>query len=392
MNSAKTLSRLLAWILVTSVHTAHADNPPERWIDEDTGHEVIWLTRRPGSNVSLYFHQNPFTAEGDKMVFTGGTEDGQRAFTVDLDTLAIEQITDQSTSHEVVAPKSRTLYYRNGRTIYATHLDTKETRTIGQIPEDIHRGPPLSVNADESLLASSYAIGVDEYYEKPRSVWFTEIYEAHLPNGLYTVDIETGKIRIIHTENEWLGHIQFSPADPQQLMFCHEGPWHLLDRIWLIRTDGPGLRHIHPRTVEGEIAGHEFWGPGGERIWFDLQIPRGENFYLAGAHIESEEEILYPLDASEWSYHYNISSDGTLFCGDGGDRRSVAGERAGQWIYLYRPEGEELEVERLVNLEDHDYSLEPNVHFTPDGKWVVFRSNMHGSAQVYAVAVEKEAE
>ncbi|MGO8838880.1 MAG: hypothetical protein ACLQQ0_15790 [Limisphaerales bacterium] len=40
----------------------------------------------------------------------------------------------------------------------------------------------------------------------------------------------------------------------------------------------------------------------------------------------------------------------------------------------------------------HDYALEPNARFSPDGKWVVFRSNMRGSSQVYAVEVKKAGE
>ena len=39
----------------------------------------------------------------------------------------------------------------------------------------------------------------------------------------------------------------------------------------------------------------------------------------------------------------------------------------------------------------HDYRLEPNVHFTPDGKWLVFRSNMEGHNGVYAVELAKAA-
>jgi oligogalacturonide lyase len=39
----------------------------------------------------------------------------------------------------------------------------------------------------------------------------------------------------------------------------------------------------------------------------------------------------------------------------------------------------------------HDYDLEPNVNFTPDGKWIVFRSNMFGPAHVFAVEVAKAA-
>ena len=37
----------------------------------------------------------------------------------------------------------------------------------------------------------------------------------------------------------------------------------------------------------------------------------------------------------------------------------------------------------------HDYQLEPNVTFTPDGQWIVFRSNMHGTSHVYMVEIEK---
>ena len=43
----------------------------------------------------------------------------------------------------------------------------------------------------------------------------------------------------------------------------------------------------------------------------------------------------------------------------------------------------------LVDLSAHDYTLEPNVTFTPDGRWLVFRSNMHGVAHVYAVELAK---
>jgi oligogalacturonide lyase len=48
-----------------------------------------------------------------------------------------------------------------------------------------------------------------------------------------------------------------------------------------------------------------------------------------------------------------------------------------------------LNAERLVDLSKHDYELEPNGIFTPDGKWVVFRSNLHGPTHVYAVEVAR---
>jgi len=42
-----------------------------------------------------------------------------------------------------------------------------------------------------------------------------------------------------------------------------------------------------------------------------------------------------------------------------------------------------------MNLAKHDYRLEPNVTFSPDGKWIIFRSNILGPTQIYAVEVQK---
>jgi len=46
-------------------------------------------------------------------------------------------------------------------------------------------------------------------------------------------------------------------------------------------------------------------------------------------------------------------------------------------------------AERLVNMSKHDYRLEPNVTFSPDMKWIIFRSNMLGPVHVYAVEIAK---
>jgi oligogalacturonide lyase len=165
-----------------------------------------------------------------------------------------------------------------------------------------------------------------------------------------------------------------------------------------------------------EIEGHEFFSYDGKWIWYDLQTPRSKEFWLAGVNIETGERIRYPIAREHWSVHYNISRDGKLFAGDGGGPGSVANQTPlpnpqrlsppgnGQWIYLFTPTGEPKEtvnvggetvkvgkfaVEKLVDLSKHDYGLEPNVTITPDNKWVVFRSNIHGRTHVYAVEVAK---
>jgi oligogalacturonide lyase len=221
-----------------------------------------------------------------------------------------------------------------------------------------------------------------------KAEYFDRIFQAHPPYDLFVVDLRTGGApRVINHEDTWLGHVLFSPADPNLLMFCHEGPWHLVDRIWTIDARGGSPpRLMHRRTADREIAGHEFFSPAGRTIWFDLQVPRGVTFYLAGVDVRSGATRRYHMTRDQWSIHFNQSPDGLLFAGDGGDATQVAHATDGRWIYLYRPAGDHLEAERLVNMQHHGYRpLEPNVHFSPDGRWVIFRSDIEGQPQIYAV-------
>jgi oligogalacturonide lyase len=238
-------------------------------------------------------------------------------------------------------------------------------------------------------MAGTHSEGRREILQRfpKKANYFDRIFEAKLPTQLFTIDLRTAQSDIIHEEAAWLNHLQFSPTDRNQLMYCHEGPWHKLHRIWLVDIASKESRKIHERTVEREIAGHEFWAPDGQTIWFDLQIPRGETFFLAGYNLSTQQETRYAVARDKWSVHYNISRDQKLFCGDGGDRNSVARAPDGKWVYLFKPSGDKLEATRLVNLSEHDYELEPNVHFSPDGRWIIFRSNMHGVPHIYAVVL-----
>ena len=198
----------------------------------------------------------------------------------------------------------------------------------------------------------------------------------------------TGELKKLYSEKAWLNHVQFSPTDPNLLMYCHEGPWHKVNRIWTIDIRTGQTRLMHERTVDREIAGHEFFSRDGKKIWFDLQIPRGEIFYLAGADLATGEETRYRLDRNEWSIHFNLSPDQTLFAGDGGDSTQVAHAPDGRWIYLFKPGHDQLASTKLVNMQYHGYRpLEPNVHFSPDGKWVIFRASFEGESQIYAVEI-----
>ena len=147
---------LIAMIQVCAVVAfAQQQPPPREWIDPDTGHRVIRLSEEPGS-ASLYFHQNPYTPDGQKLIIT--TPSGLSA--INLSTHAIEKIVDGRVGVLIVGRKTGDVYYtrtatnNNVRTttVYATNLNTKATREIVKLPP---AASVASVNADETLLAGT---------------------------------------------------------------------------------------------------------------------------------------------------------------------------------------------------------------------------------------------
>jgi oligogalacturonide lyase len=190
-----------------------------------------------------------------------------------------------------------------------------------------------------------------------------------------------------------IDHQQFSPTDPNLLLYAHEGSWHEVDRIWTIRTDGSAQRLMYARTMDMEIAGHEWWSHDGQTIWFDLQTPRSHDFWIGGVNVNTGKITQYHIERDWWGVHFNSSRDDTLFASDGGDPTQVAFSKNGEWINLFRvqPDGS-VTREKLANLSKNNYvtgqgGIEPNVSITPDKKWVVFRANIQGPLQVYAVEI-----
>jgi oligogalacturonide lyase len=408
---------------------------PKEWIDKATGHRVVRLSEEDRSQ-SPYFHYYPYTADGKRLLFSSPTG----IYTVDLATRQIEPLVKavkneagelQRVGFIVVGHKRGLVYFSRGgfgnnrgqaATIYSINPDTKEEREIVKLARGSLVG---TVNADETLLAGSITdrpasqepganaaaesgavpgLGAPVRVPRNRRNLGTRL-DLHLPMDLITVDIATGEIKKIHHSTDWLNHLQFSPTDPQRLMFAHEGPWQRVDRVWSMNvTSGEEPKLVHKRMMTMEIAGHEFFGQDGKTMWYDLQTPKSEVFWLAGYELATGKRTWYHMAPEEWSVHFNVSPDGQLFAGDGGGPHSVAAPHNGTWIYLFRPElprndrsldGENsitagrFASEKLVDMSHHDYELEPNVTFTPDGKWIVFRSNMYGPSHVFAVEIAK---
>ena len=411
----------LVFGMAGTVFFAQAE-PPRDWIDPDTGHRIVRLDTGGGS--TLYFHDNAFSPEGDKLMFN--TPDG-------IASADVAKIGTADLKLEIVgqgrggyfARRTREIYFTAGGRgapgpITAVNIDTRQSRELalarglinsdetiavaknGSAKDPDGKYPPPPVRAAVPQLQRMFPgkkmedLTPDQQYSvKKEDGLAPRALNPGLQSFLFT-DLKTGAVRETGFQYGDLNHMQFNPVDPHLLLYCHEGTWHELDRTWTIRTDGTQMRLMHKRTMDMEINGHEWWSWNGKTVWFDLQTPRSQVFWIAGVSMDTGKEIRYHVERDWWGVHFNSSRDDTLFASDGGDPSQVAYSTDGQWINLFRVQADgTLKREKLANMARHNYvtgkgGVEPNVHITPDKKWVIFTGQFApGERHVYAVSVEK---
>ena len=426
--------------------------PPKTWVDKDTGHRIWRVSDEPNSG-GFYFNVNAYTPDGKQMIYTA--PDGIHVMKMATRTTKLLVANPPRPSdakgpmypgmlHALVAGyKTNSVFYTktdaaSGVTsVYKADTNSGDVRKLVDLPA---KRMIVCVNADETLAAGTYiegdATGKEygqnmpaapaqrpdnrvasdaqgpHYQPMDKGEMMERRLAARLPLVLFTIRLEPGPngekpgdIKILLHSTDWVNHLLFSPTDPTLLMYCHEGPWQKVDRIWMIHTDGTHNTLIHKRTMLMEIAGHEFWGLDGQTIWYDWQYPKGEDFFLAGYNLQTGKRTAFHMQRDEWSIHFNLTKDLDLFCGDGGDPGQVARAKDGEWIELFHPQtisgGPDalnestfwqpgvFHSERLVNMSHHYYREEPNVRFSPDKTLVLFTSNMFGPSYVFAAEVTK---
>lgn len=410
--------------------------PPKTWVDKDTGHRVIRLSDEPNSS-GFYFNVNAYTPDLKTMIYTA--PDG--IHTMEMATRKTKLLVPNPPKpagadgasqfrfggvHAIIAGrKSNSVFYTMAdpktrvTAIYKVDVYNGETTKLTDLPKGM---VVATINADETLGAgtindSDQATDYGANRVNPAGVQAGplvqpankgEMMEQRLasrtPLTLNTIDLKTGKLTVLLHSTDWVNHLLFSPKDPNLLMYCHEGPWQKVDRIWMIHTDGTHNTLIHKRTIAMEIAGHEFWGLDGETIWYDWQPIKGQDFYLAGLDLSTGKKTAFHMERNEWSIHFNLTKDLDVFTGDGGDPGQVAKAPDGEWIELFHPQMVKTDgalndisffqpgvfhSEHLVNMSQHNYKLEPNVRFSPDKSLVIFTSNMFGPGFVFAVETAK---
>jgi len=306
-------------------------------------------------------------------------------------------VTDRLTQNQVVAAKSGNVYYQADNAAWVVPLKGATPRKLCDLPSRWSPGIGFTVNADETLLLGGSA-DTERYVAATRSAGEFE----NGPNVLFTVNIRTGEIKIIHRDNARFGHVQFSPTDPGLCMFCHKGNWETVNRIWFVNPSESVIgasgkvtsnaRIALHRTEPREIAGHEFWKPDGKSIWFQ-HVYRGRakpDEFLTSMDVASGKITDYIVPFGFGGIHETFSPDGTFLVSDGDGRGKTGPGKYLSQLTVPIDGTTVLKGKHLVTLQDNDYAVEPNPHVSPDNHWVIFTATLHGTAQAYAVELPRK--
>lgn len=253
-----------------------------KYTDSKSGRTVWQLTDTPGFTTQTLYWTNQHSRDSRWMPYASGIYQGEAGgrqrwrynlFNMDLRTGESVQLTD---SGNVVAHSpdlsrdGKTLYYFEApRTFRSVNLGTLEDREICKLEDKALVTHALSVNA-----SNRWAVVAAELNE-PQGGYRYARYSQHMVLAL--IDVTDGSLVYLINGNTSLGHVAFSPTNPNLVLYSYHGQWWEIQRPWLIEADGTGSRPIF-LAHNGEAVGHEFWSDNGKNIYvscFGGRQPQG---------------------------------------------------------------------------------------------------------------------
>ncbi len=362
--------------------------PSEREIEIDphSGAKIVFVTRHPGTDCNLYFHERSWLADGSMLVFlsdrTGRSEPfGYLEATGHLVRLGREG--DAPLGSLTCSRKGNLIYGVQDRTIVAWAVRAAgdvepgvniRRRKIADLPKNTGITSALTENSEGRLLAFSY-----QDSGKPGTY------------GIAAVEIETGKLIHVASVGFRNYHLQFSWSRPDLLLFARAYPGgdrmpttapagdpHY--RTWLVDMSGRPPRPIYPQKP-GELVTHECW-------WTEDRIT------FCGGHHVPEESHLKVFDMK--TGRVSIIGAGSWWPGGNPDeikKRAwwhAAGSPDGRWavadnfygdIVLF--DGDTTE-ERLLTAGHRKLGEQSHPHpgWAPSSDRVVFASTRRGNMDV----------
>ena len=389
--------------------------------DPITGVEVLRLTDNQGIYDRPYFTTPQFTRDGKHTIFvsdfTGtsvvknpdapavGKVGFGELFTLELESGKMLQVTQGEAikmghgAHAMLDPSGKVAYYYSNEYLKAVDLRTLESRELMWIPAS-YNFHSLSMTNDGRYLAFTL---VEEVLLL--TAQFTDPLSGSAPGArerffkepsslILRYDTQTDKAQVVYGGHRRMTHVSLKPDDGDILLYCHEGPWELVQRMWIARASTDVQTPLVVQQKHLERVGHEFFTPAG-RVGAQYSYrykPDMPFFLFADIYVDwdggNEERYYYPYARPE---HVSVGPEGSLGVGD---RAMLSADMKDSGRYLslitYNKADHRAEVALLCA---HDTSGKKSAHvhpvFTPDGSRVVFSSDKDGRLNIYMAPVDR---
>lgn len=359
------------------------------YLDPRSGREVIRFTNYRGHSNHLYFTEPCWIADGKEFIFTSDRENKSNLFRCNISSGLITQLTDLKGTGRPTGTFSQANmahYFWYGGVLYELDIKTLNLRPLFKPPEGFVSGYCSSPTADGRYVCTFLMEAAAAQTKKAIS-WsysrFEELFEMRPLTRIVAVEVSTGKAHTIHQDRRYIGHINASPRQANLITFCHEGPWARIDqRIW-----GANLftGEVWPiRLQQGDVSlGHEYWFADGVHIGYHGRPRKGAGKAFFGKiRWDNKEQVEFDFPYHSTHFH---SNDLDMVVGDG---TNAFGGRP--FIQLFKREGDGFVGPRLLAFHRstfNDQHAHPHPRFSPDGKHVMYSSDLTGYSNIYWVAV-----
>ncbi len=199
---------------------------------------------------------------------------------------------------------------------------------------------------------------------------------------LGSLPVDGGDLTVWHRCDRNYNHAQFSPTDPDEVLFAQENhndpltglTFPITNRLWMIR------RGEQPRPIlrEPKWVTHEWWDADGQHVWC---VWGNDTWRVRVADGEVE---LIPFPRHCW--HSHSSRDGRLIVGD--SNTSFFRGCASTVHFLNRDTGKVIVVAEHAERADYagrHYHIDPHPRFVCDDRYIVFTTTVRGEIDVALV-------
>lgn len=368
--------------------------------DPYTGCPVTRLTPPDHTSHHMYFYNRMVTSDSSRLLYCAEINDRRNLYLMELATGDAVQLTEGDALDDygaMISADDKSVYYQQDRKVWKLDLATLQRTCLYAAPDGWDCGNwGMSDDNRYLVMTETRRDTLPDLTGKKGWEFFPLTCAAKPLCHIVYLDTQTGEHHIVVEDRCWFGHAQLRPGDPDTILFCHEGPYDMIDaRLWLIQSDGSRYRCARPQPKDVIIT-HEFWMPTGDRLAYVYRkADDGSTETIRMMRPETLEEELF-MPCLPYA-HFICDRQRRWFVGDcQGQETPIhlqTGEGRGQevrndFIYLV-----DIARKKEIPLCYHGTSwttihgtpqdAHPHPCFTPDGSGVVFTSDREGKPCVY---------